>query len=64
MKKKHPIMRCAICERDDIPAKEMNAGGYACLPCERDYIAYRRAFKFEFGRWPTVKDFKSEDPPL
>jgi hypothetical protein len=53
--------RCFICERDDIPDREMSASGGRCSACDRDYTAFRRAFKAEHGRWPTMKEFKSDE---
>lgn len=51
---------CTLCERDDIPAKEMARNGF-CLLCQRDYMAFRKAYKTENGRFPTMAEFRSEE---
>jgi len=57
--------KCFICERDDVEPEQMRGGrregNGVCIPCERDYTAFRRAFKAEHGRWPTMKEFRSDD---
>lgn len=63
-KKRTPFMYCNLCERPDVPERDMNNSGYCCLPCQRDYSEFRRAFKAEHGRFPTLKEFKSDDTPV
>jgi len=53
--------RCFICERDDLSDRDMGRSGGRCKPCDRDYTSFRRAFKAEHGRWPTMREFKAED---
>ena len=61
-RKRKKIMTCQLCRRDDVPEAEMNASGYCCKLCERDYVAFRRAFRAEHGRWPKLSEFMEDEP--
>jgi hypothetical protein len=54
-------MFCHICERDDVPEWQMNKTGYACAPCHKNYQQFRMAYKAEHGRWPKMKEFRSDE---
>jgi len=55
------VHRCHLCQRvtTDFPAFDKRL--WACKPCWKDYVAYRRAFKAEHGRYPTVAEFREDE---
>lgn len=54
--------KCHLCEQitDNFPTWDLHR--WACRPCWRDYVRFRRYYKDEHGKFPKVDDFRAEDP--
>lgn len=54
-------IKCHLCEQVNPVFPKWDVRKWACKPCWPDYVRFRRYFKKEFGRYPTVKEFLSDD---
>lgn len=50
--------KCHLCERTTTNYPHWDKRHWACRPCWKDYVAFRRAYKAEHGRYPTVDQFR------
>lgn len=53
MAKKH----CGLCG-NRFPLDHLCMNHWCCHPCQRDYVAFRRAWKKEHGRFPKIGEFR------
>jgi len=51
---------CCLCRQDLPPSAYHKWSLWACRECWKTYMVFRRAFLKEFGRWPTVKEFRAD----
>jgi len=57
---------CHLCDRT-LPASQFprligyHAKPWACRPCQKDYILFRRYFKAEHSRFPTVAEYRADE---
>jgi hypothetical protein len=51
---------CHLCLRSTRNFPTWDRKHFACVPCWRGYVNFRRAYKRENGRYPTVQEFRDE----
>ncbi|GEM_PF-2222600 len=52
--------RCALCERITVRFPAWDKKRWACAACWKDYVAYRRSYRAEFGFYPSVARFRMD----
>lgn len=58
----HPFPhRCRICQRMTTNFPHWHHSPWACRPCMNSYVAFRRAFKAEHSRYPTLAEYLKND---
>ena len=55
---------CHVCERPTTRFPTWDTRRWACQPCWNLYVAFRRAYKAEHGRYPTIAEFRSDDDDM